>query len=263
MLLSATIITLNEEKNIANAIQSLGFADEIIVVDSFSTDRTVELAKEHGAKVVCHEFRGHGEQKNFAASLCQGEYILNLDADERVTKDLAKEIISLIKDSTNSTQLYGIPRLNHYLDKPIRYGGWYPDIQYRLAKRDQCAWTTPRVHEKLVIRNKLTEQGDNSKSISQLKSPIYHYSFPTIASQVHTNVFYAELGAEELLKKKNKIINPITLVSKPIIKFIECFILKRGFLDGLKGFIIAVNAGHSVFLKYAYAITRTRNASKE
>lgn len=241
MKLSVTIITFNEERNIARAIKSANFADEIIIVDSGSSDKTVEIAQFLGAHVVHNPFRGYGEQKNFAASVCKGEWILNIDADEEITPKLQQSIKESLK---LSHPIFSISRRNNYCGKWIYHGGWYPDRRARLCKKGEANWSEPNVHEDLVAIN--------GTSPIPLKGDLNHYSFPTIQSQISTNLKYAKLGGRELLRRKGR---PalFKIFLKPFWKFIECYLLKFGFLDGLYGFVIAINAAHSLFLKYVFA----------
>lgn len=247
MKLSATIITLNEEKNIDMALRSVSFADEVIVIDSGSTDRTVEIAKSHGATVIENPFAGFGQQKNFGADHANGEWILSIDADEEVTKELKSSILKAINSyQAGMTTVYKIGRKTNYCGKWIMHGGWYPDVLARLYKKDDARFTEPEVHEELVSKSN-SAQG-------MLSGDLNHYSFPTVESQVRVNIKYARLGALALLKKRN-LKKPILLAVffRPLGKFVECYLIKRGFLDGMPGFIIAINAMYSMFMKYSFA----------
>ena len=244
MEISATIITFNEENNIARCIKSLSFVDEVIVVDSFSTDQTVKIAKQLGAKVIQHEFLGYGQQKNLAASHCQHEWILNIDADEEVDPDLGQQIRAL---NLGKPGLYNLNRRTLFCGRWISHGGWYPDRVNRLYHKEFAKWTEPHVHEDLLP----ITQGAQAQ---RLGGHLRHYSFPTIKSQIQTNLKYAELGAQDLIKRRSgKAPNLIAVCLRPLGKFIECYFLKRGFLDGREGFIIAINAAHSMFMKYSMA----------
>lgn len=244
MKLSVTIITFNEEQNIARAIKSVSFADEIIVIDSYSSDKTVEIAKNLGVQVISEEFLGYGQQKNFAADKCQGEWILNIDADEEVSPELKKAILNTI-NSNNSYDLYAINRLTDFCGKWIYHGGWYPHYLNRLCRKSKAKWTEPNVHEDLLpVAN---------SPIGKISANLNHYSFPTIESQVTTNIKYAKLGARDLIQRKKRKPNWPEMILRPLGKFFECYFLKKGFLDGKEGFIIAVNAMHSMFMKYSMA----------
>lgn len=242
--ISATIITLNEEDNLPSAIKSLHWVDEIIVVDSGSTDKTAEKAREMGARVLQNPWPGYGKQKNFAQDHASFDWVLNLDADERVTEELREEIeneLILAENGTSSARGFYVPRKTFYLGKWIKKGGWYPNYVLRLAHKPSSRWTEPHVHERLDV------QGETK----HLKNPLHHFTFSSIQDQVLTNLRYSHSGYRDLLKKGN---GPsfFKLIWKPIGKFIETYLIKRGCLDGLPGFIISVNAAHSIFLKYAY-----------
>jgi glycosyltransferase involved in cell wall biosynthesis len=257
MKLSVTIITKNEERNVAKAIESVLFADEVILVDSGSTDKTKDVARALGAKVFDWPFQGYGQQKNYADSLCLGTWILNIDADEVVSLELAEEIKNIVNrfpDQDGPIALYHLPRLNHYCGKSIYHGGWYPDHKKRFYRRGKTRWTTPKVHEDVVMMEGL--EALYKESATPLKGALYHYPFQSIREQVEKNLRYALLGAEELVNKKRKKPHLWHVVLKPLGKFLECYILKQGYRDGLYGWIIAVNASYSMFLKYIFAYTR-------
>jgi glycosyltransferase involved in cell wall biosynthesis len=240
--LSVTIICLNEQANIARAIESVKWAEDIVVVDSGSTDQTVSVAQSLGARVLHNPWPGYGQQKNFAQRNAAHDWVLNIDADEEVTPELKKEIESRL-GSLEQTSAKGflIPRKTFYLGKWIRYGGWYPNYLMRLADRRSAEWTEPQVHEELKVR------GETFK----MELPLHHYSFPSIQDQVVTNLNFSRLGSEQL-KRKGYEGRVLKLILKPIGKFFETYFLKMGFRDGLAGFIISVNASYSMFLKYAY-----------
>jgi glycosyltransferase involved in cell wall biosynthesis len=251
MNLSVTIITFNEELNIARAIESAQFADEVIVVDSGSSDKTCEIARHMGAKVITHLFEGYGQQKNFAAQQAQGKWILNIDADEVISPELKSSVESVLRSKGPSYQIYQMKRRNHFCGHAIYGGGWYPDTNARLYQSGKATWTTPKVHERLLSIDTA------NPSIGDLEGDILHFSFPTLLSQITTNVRYAQLGAEELLKRPPQVpVTFIKVVFRPFGKFLECYFLKQGFKDGKWGFIIAINAAYSLFIKYALAYTR-------
>lgn len=244
--LSVTIITLNEKENIARAIQSVKWAEEILVVDSGSTDGTVELARELGARVIHNPWPGYGKQKNFAQSRASHDWILNIDGDEMVPDRLAAQIVQALEDvgsGKSDCKGFQFPRKNFYLGRWIRHGGWYPNHLVRLADRRSASWSEPHVHEALTVRG----------PVGTLSEPLHNYSFPTIQDQVLTNLRFSRLGSEDLKRRGRKTSVP-RLILKPIGKFLETYFVKRGFLDGLPGLIISVNAAHSMFLKYAYLI---------
>ena len=252
--LTATIVTLNEEANLGRCLESLrGLADEVIVVDSGSIDRTLPIAEAGKARVFTHPWEGYGQQKNFAQSRATHDWILNLDADEAVSPELAAEIrILLSRDDRDLCAGYTLPRLSWYLGRWIRHGGWYPNRLVRLADRRHARWTEPKVHEALEVQGK----------VGALNADLYHYPFSTIRDQIETNLRYAGLGTQELARKGRRF-SRWKIFWKPIGKFIETYWLKGGWLDGAPGFIISVNAAHSIFLKYATLIERRSGGSRE
>ncbi|MGE4232614.1 MAG: glycosyltransferase family 2 protein [Bacteriovoracia bacterium] len=238
--IGVTIITLNEEKDLPKCIESLGFADEIVVVDSGSSDKTAEVAKKLGAKVYIEPWRGYGAQKNRAMELCDADWVLNVDADEVITPELRDEILSEIKNSSQDSA-FAISRKTFYWGKWIRHGGWYPNYVTRLARKGHARWTEPNVHEELV----------SNQGVRRLKNSMEHYTFQGLSDQIATNLRYARQGAHDLYQKGARP-SLLKLLLKPLSKFFETYIIKKGFLDGLAGFVISVNAAHSMFLKYAF-----------
>lgn len=236
--LSLTVITKNEERNIERCLRSVPFASEVIVVDSDSTDRTVAVAQKLGAKVFVEAWRGFGAQKQFAVEKASYDWILSLDADEALSPELAEEIVSRFQ-SLDEKAGYLLPRRSFHLGRWIDHGGWYPDRQLRLFNRKYSHWDNAQIHEKVV-----------TEKVEKLISPILHWVFKNLSHQVVTNDRYSGLQAEAL-QKKGKKFSFYYLLVKPPSKFFETYILKRGFVDGLPGFIISVSAAYSVFLKWA------------
>ncbi|MBF0359886.1 MAG: glycosyltransferase family 2 protein [Oligoflexia bacterium] len=282
---SVTIITFNESKNIHRAINSVfSIADEIVIVDSGSTDDTLDIARSFGEKVKIfeHKFEGYGQQKNYAADLCKNDWILNIDADEEVSEDLCNSIKELIDSSSTNYSMdvagmYRFARLNFFCGRPLYHGGWYPDYNIRFYNRRVANWAMPFVHEELRYKddlemlNKLNAPLSLKTMVGTLNGDLYHYTFQDVESNVRTNIRYARLGSKKILLKLSKsksldsLEKPNTdylllkyrllleIFFHPIIKFFECYFIKHGFLDGVHGFIIAVNAAHSIFMKYYFA----------
>jgi glycosyltransferase involved in cell wall biosynthesis len=244
MKLSATLVTLNEERNIARAIESLRFADEILVVDSGSTDRTREVAARLGARVIEEPWRGYAAQKNFAAQSAAHDWILSLDADEAVNEELEGEILSL-KQNEPTFRAYSMPRLAQYCGRWIRHGGWYPDRKIRLYHRGFGEWTGSYVHES--VRTKGTA--------GELNGHLLHFTCGSIAEHVRTVDKYTTLAARELAERGVAI--PMRrLMIDPAWTIFRTYVLRRGFLDGPQGVAIAWMAGFYTFLKYAKARAR-------
>jgi glycosyltransferase involved in cell wall biosynthesis len=241
--ISVTIITLNEEARIGDAIRSvLSFASEVVVVDSESVDRTIEIAKSLGAQTFIRRFDGFGQQKNFAHQQATQEWVLSLDADERVSSDLALELSETLQ-SVSSSEYYGfsIPRKTWYLNRWIKHGGWYPDRHVRLARRKKSRWSEPSLHEALVVEGK----------VCRLQQPIEHYSFPNQNFHVMKNLSYARLAKHDLSKRR-KTAHWFDFTARPFYRFIDGYFFKRGFLDGMPGFLIAFHSAYALFLRYAY-----------
>jgi glycosyltransferase involved in cell wall biosynthesis len=241
MKITATIITLNEERNIVRAIESLRCADEILIVDSGSVDRTVELAQNLGARVLEAGWLGYAAQKNWAAEQATYDWILSLDADEALSEALEAEIWNL-KKSGPQYDAYTMPRLARYLGKWIFHSGWYPDLKVRLYKRGKAKWVGDFVHESVVPSGRL----------GHLKSNILHFTCDSLSEHVKTLDKYTTLAAQELAARNLK--PPFTkLITDPCWTFCKTYLLQRGFLDGMEGLIIAYMAAFYTFLKYSKA----------
>ena len=244
--LSVTLITRNEEKRIAAAIESVRLiAAEVIVVDSGSSDRTVEIARGLGARVEVWAFDGFGQQKNFAHSLASFEWVLNIDADERVSPVLAREIAEKIS-SDRDVDGYELPRKTWYLDRWVMHCGWYPNYLLRLCRKQGSFWTEPPIHESLRVRGR----------VGRFSEPLEHRSFPDQRSHILKNIEYAA-HAREALARKGRSATWFDLVLRPIWKFFGIYILKKGFLDGRAGFFIAVHSAYALFLRYTYLYEQT------
>ena len=254
--ISLAIICLNEAENIERCIRSVPFASEVVVVDSGSTDGTAEIAEKLGARVLQEAWRGFRDQKRLATQHCAHNWVLSLDADEALSLEAQKEIEQLLasdQNKLNDIDGFEFPRLTWTMGRWIRHGGWYPDRQLRFFNRERAQWEGGEsVHERVA-----------ASRVARLQAPIYHWPFPTLAEQITTNNRYSGLGAEELLRR-GKSFSIAKLVLKPITKFVETYLIKCGFLDGLPGFIIAVGAGYSVFLKWAklWEIEQTKKPSR-
>ncbi len=238
--LTACIITKNEEAGLADCLNSLDFCSELVVVDSCSTDNTVPLAQAHGAKVLVQPFLGHIKQKQLALDQATQPWVLCIDADERVSQELKTSILQLFAPGEPRLAGYELSRLSFHLGRWIRHGGWYPDRGIRLARRNACCWGGYDPHDKLLVDG----------PTGRLEGDLLHYVFRDLSHNVDKNNFYSSIMARDLAAAGK---NPslLKLLVKPWGKFIECYLLKRGFLDGLPGLIIAVGAAYSMFLKFA------------
>ncbi len=236
--LSVSMIVKNGERYLKNVLESVKeLADEIIIVDSGSTDKTVEIAKSFGAKVFFREFDNFINQKNYALSLCTKDWVLFLDDDEIVDEQL-KEEIKKIKEKGSKYEGFKINRLTNYLGKWIKHA-WYPDWHIRLAKRNSCKWEGDEVHETLKVNGE----------VGYLKGNILHYSYPDIKTHVNKINLYTTMYAIGAHKRGKKF-STLKMVSSSIGAFIRRYFIKKGFLDGFEGFVISVMSSYYTFLKY-------------
>jgi glycosyltransferase involved in cell wall biosynthesis len=241
MRITATIVTLNEERNIARAIESLRCADEVVVVDSGSTDRTREIATRMGARVIEEPWRGYAAQKNFAACRAANDWILSLDADESLSEELAAEILGLKRDGARFDG-YSFPRLAQYLGRWIRHGGWYPDRKLRLYDRRKAEWVGEYVHESVRVKG----------TTGQLQGNLLHFTCASLSEHLRTLDRYTSLAALEVAAR-GKSVSMRRLTLDPVWTFFRTYVLQRGFLDGRQGLAIAWMAALYTFLKYAKA----------
>lgn len=238
MNVSLVMIVKNEEKNLAKCLNSVeNLVDEIVIVDSGSTDKTIEIAKTFGAKIFKREFDSFSNQKNYALSIATNEWVLHLDADEVLSKELVEEIKFVIIN----TKLDGfyLIRTNFFLGKQMKYSGINKEYRLRLAKKTLSKYVGGIIHEELIVNGK----------VGKLKNIMIHNSYPTISSYFNKLEQYTTLGAKKLLEK-NKKAKVIDIVFKPPFEFIKRYILKCGFLDGIRGFIWAVLYAFYTFIKY-------------
>ncbi|MEJ7846772.1 MAG: glycosyltransferase family 2 protein [Pyrinomonadaceae bacterium] len=241
MKISAVLIAKNEEKNIAAAIKSVSWADEIIVVDSESTDLTREIAESLGAQVIVREWPGFSAQKQFAVDQAANDWVFSLDADEAVSNELRDEILAL-KGEYKPADGFKVPRLSYYMDRPIRHGGWYPDWQLRLFDRSKGLWKDVLVHESF--------QMTTDAIIAKLNGNIIHRSVEN-AEHHHRMIGerYAPLAAQQMFADGRRTSIP-RIIFAGWLSFVQNYFIKAGFLDGFPGFCIAYFAGHHAFMKH-------------
>ncbi len=237
--ISAVIITFNEEKNIKRCLDSIiDIADEIVVVDSFSTDKTEEICVKYGVRFIKNKFDGHIQQKNFAIGQAKYSHILSLDADEALSEKLKKSVL----EAKNNwlADAYEMNRITNYCGKWIKHCGWYPDIKLRLMDRTKGKWGGINPHDKYIM--------NNDAKIMKLRGDILHYSFYTIYQHMQTVNSFSEIAAQRKFAKGIKT-NLLIILFKPIFEFLKMYFIRLGILDGFYGFIICVNSAHSTFLK--------------
>jgi len=237
--ISAAIIARNEADNIADAIKSVSFADQVVVADTGSADNTVEIARAAGAEVYEINFEGFGNTKNKAFEFCRGEWIISIDADERVSLELAENIQRLIEDGPRY-DAYLINRLTYFLGKPVRHSGWYPDYLPRLFRKGRGRYSSNLVHEIMEIDG----------MIDMVDGLLMHYSYKNLDQYLDKLNEYSSLSAREMLERGRKF-NLLDLIFRPPLVFLKMYIFKAGFLDGFNGFILAVLSSYHVFVKYA------------
>ncbi len=241
MKISATIITCDEERNIARAIESLRCCDEIVVVDSGSVDRTVEIATKLGARVIESPWPGYAKQKNLAASKASFDWIFSIDADEALSEALEAEIWQLKKNGPGY-DAYTMPRMAQYLGRWILHSGWYPDRKVRLYDRRTASWVGDFVHESVRAEG----------SVGHLNSNLLHHTCESLSEHLRTLDRYTTLAAQEVVSNKQRVAWP-NLVLDPTWTFLRTYLFKLGFLDGVEGLMIAYMAATYTFLKYAKA----------
>jgi glycosyltransferase involved in cell wall biosynthesis len=236
---TVTVITRDEASNIAAALESVAWADEIVVIDSGSTDDTVAIARRHATRVEVREWPGYGAQKNYAAEIASNDWILSIDADERVTPELASEIRALLA-ATPGAAGYRIPRVAWYFGRWIRSTDWYPDYQLRLYDRRAGRWNGRRVHESVELRG----------TAGQLRHELQHYAYRDLAHHLATIDRYTTLAAEQWLAEGRRT-NGVELLLNPRFAFVRNYILRGGFRDGEAGLVISKLNAYYVFLKLA------------
>ena len=245
--LTVTVITRNEAADIGDALASVAWADEIVVVDSCSSDATVEIARRHTNRVFVREWPGYIAQKNFAASQASNDWIFSLDGDERVTPELAAEIRKLL--ATDPTDAgYRVPRVSWYLGQWVRTTDWFPDYQLRLFDRRRGEWTGRYVHETLSVRG----------SVGRLSGELQHYAYRDISEHLETIDRYSTYAAQQMFED-GKRTNAAQLALHPPFAFLRNFLLRGGFRDGSAGLVISALNSYYVFLKFAklWEIQRT------
>ncbi len=240
MKISAVIITFNEERNIGRCLDSLaGVADEVVVIDSFSTDGTENICRTKGARFLQHAFDGHIEQKNWALAQAQHPHVLSLDADEALSEPLRDAILAVKKDWQHDG--YTMNRLTNYCGRWIRYSGWYPDRKLRLFDRRKGQWGGTNPHDRVEMQADATT--------AHLAGDLLHFSYYTVNEHLERARRYADIAARAM-HAQGKRATWLQLVVSPFAKFVRNYVLKRGFLDGRAGWTICKIAALETFWKY-------------
>jgi glycosyltransferase involved in cell wall biosynthesis len=238
--LSAIVITRDEAANIGACLDSLAFCDERIVVDCGSTDATVDIARQKGARVAFHEWSGFGPQKNYALSLATGTWVLSIDADERVTPELAAAIKGAI--AAGGADAWEFPRLSNFCGRAIRHSGWYPDYVLRLFRRGAAAFDDVIVHERVICDG----------AVKRLRPPLLHDAMPTLEDALLRVDRYSTAKAQMIVVSGRKV-SFLTGISHGLISFLRAYVLRAGFLDGAEGFLLAVVTAETSYYPYMKA----------
>lgn len=241
--ISGVVITYNEEGNLEECLLSmLEVVDELIVVDSFSTDGTKVIAEKHGVKFIEHTFEGHIQQKNYAIQQASNDWVLSLDADERLSENL-QSVIKLLKKDGAKVDGYRFNRLNNYCGKWIRHCGWYPDAKIRLWNKQKGEWGGVNPHDTVVMNEGTT--------IKAIKADILHYTYRRMEDHITQMNKFTTIAAEEEHKKGKRINVVLHLMFYPFLNFLKNYIIRLGFLDGYAGYLVCKNGAYYRFLKYA------------
>jgi glycosyltransferase involved in cell wall biosynthesis len=237
---SAIVVCYNEEHNIGRCLNSLRWCDEIVVVDSFSTDRTVEICRQFTSSIIEREWAGYRDQKAFAHSKATKNWVLMIDADEEVTPELKDEILEQLVAAGKLCAGFMLPRLVFYLDRWWRRGGWYPDYDVRLFRRELATWGGTDPHEKIIVDG----------PVRRLRNPLHHFSYRNIDDHIQRINRFTSISSRELRMQGERWRLSDALL-RPAFRFWRSYFLKRGFMEGFAGFHVAVTAAMYVFLKYA------------
>ena len=237
---SAIVVCFNEEQRIEACLESLRWCDEIVIVDSFSTDRTPEICRRYTDRFVQRQWTGYRNQKAYAHSLATKDWVLLVDADERVSAELRQEMLDVLARDDNEYSGYAVPRLVYYLRRWWWRGGWYPDYAVRLFRRERATWGGSEPHEKILIDGK----------VRRLRNPLEHFTYRNIADHIERINRFTSISSVEL-KKENSHWRLSDALLRPAARFFRCYFLKRGFMEGFAGFYVALTAAVYVFLKYA------------
>ncbi|MCS6772108.1 MAG: glycosyltransferase family 2 protein [Kiritimatiellae bacterium] len=238
--ISACVTTFNEERNIRRCLESVRWCDEIVVVDSFSSDRTVEICREYTPRVYQHPWQGYIGQKNYIRRLASHEWILFIDADEEVSPELREEIERELASNDGRIAGYRFPRMVNYLGKWIRHGEWYPDYKLRLFLRERGRSGGTEPHDQVFVDGE----------VKTLKSPLYHYTYDDIHDHLETMNRFSSITAREKFKIHARF-RWRDFLLRPPLRFLKAYIFRGGFLDGRRGFLIAVISAFGVCMKYA------------
>ncbi|RLB07543.1 MAG: glycosyltransferase family 2 protein [Deltaproteobacteria bacterium] len=237
--ISVYVLTYNNERTIERCLSSLQWADELVIVDSYSTDGTLEICRRYTERIYQRKWTNHQEQYQYAADLTTNRWIMFVDADEEVPPELAQEIRQELGDNNGQWDGYIVHRRTYYLGRWIKYGGWYPDYEIRLYDRTKGRWEGG-LHAKVKVDGR----------VKTLQNCYLHYTYKDISDQIQTIDRYSQIAAEDMLREGRRF-SLANMLFNPLFRFVKEYILKRGFLDGIPGLIIIVSTMFYVFIKYA------------
>jgi len=238
--ISACVTTFNEERNVQRCLGSLRWCDEIVVVDSFSGDRTVELCRAYTDRVYQHEWLGYIGQKNLIRKMAQHPWILFVDADEEVSPELREEILRELEHNDGTVAGYRFPRMVNYIGRWIRHGEWYPDIKLRLFLKDRGRSGGQEPHDQVFVNGQ----------VKTLKGHLWHYTYDDVHDHLETMNRFSSITAQEKFRTGSRF-RWVDFLLRPPFRFLKAFLLRRGFLDGRRGFLIAMVSAFGVCMKYA------------
>jgi len=250
MNISAVVITHNEEANIEECLASVSWAEDIVVVDAESADRTREVARRFTERVYEKPWEGYSQAKIYAISMAESQWVLSLDADERVTPELRDEIQSL--EAEAGVDGYLLPIKPLFLGRWIEHSGWYPGYKLRLFRKDRAYMTARKIHEGIRVEG----------SVGKLANPLLHYAYPTVKSYFSKFTRYTDLAAQELYQRGERA-SVGDIVLRPCYAFIKWYFLKRGFLDGLEGLVLCLFSSYYVLVKYVRLREMERHGGRE
>src|SRR5246127_2121367 len=257
MSLSVAIVAMDEEANIGRTLASVRWADEIVLVDSGSKDRTREIAHDHGARVVEEPWRGYVAQKQYAVELCTKDWVLLLDADEEVSAELAEEIREALANPGDMNGFW-LPRKNLFLGRWMRHGGFYPDPKLRLFRNGMGFVTGHDPHDRCELKPEV------ARRTRQFRSALLHYTYPTLSYYIAHMNRYSSLGAELAVSQGRRSFSVADIVVRPLATFFYNYVVRLGFLDGREGLLLHLY--HAVYVSWKYAkaweLTRTQSATK-
>ena len=242
MGISVAIVAMNEEANLGRTLARVSWADEIVVVDSGSTDRTCDIAREHSARVIHEPWRGYVAQKNYALELCTQDWILSLDADEEVSPGLAAEIRGVLSAGARFKG-YSVPRQNLFLGKWMRHGGFYPDPKLRLFRRGAGYSTGFDPHDRFELKS--------HGPVGRFQHPLVHYTYPTLTLYLEHMNRYSSLGAKMAVGKGHRRFSLLNIVVRPLATFVYNYFIRLGFLDGREGLLLHLY--HAVYVSWKYS----------